>query len=228
MLAVFGHLIAAAFVHRQKVFGVVHAGIAVDLAERVEHYGLQFGARTVAGAQYLTLGIGYGDAGAARSALHGALHAQAVGGDGDAVGHVVFLVQHRRDTSQRFDEAFVAVDFQVHPFDNLVEWHLALVEVLVLLGSLTQRVGDVEGEILILGIEHQSILIAALYHAHHAVVLLVVTGAHPALEAFHLGVLLVQLAAENGKGLRKVLLVQDCESGRTQKEGRYCGDYMPA
>ena len=228
VLAVFSHLFAAALVHRQKVLGVEHTGVAVDLGEGVEHHGLHVGIGTMTGPHYFTLGVSYRDALAAGTPLQGALHAQAVGCHGDAIGHVVFLLQHRRNAAQRLDKTLVTIDFKVHPFDDLVVGHLALVEVLVFLCGLTQRVGDVEGEVLILGIEHQRILIAALYHAHHAVVLLVVTGAHPALEAFHLGVLLVQLAAEHGKGLRKVLLVQDCESGCTQKEGRYCGDYMPA
>ena len=178
VLVVAADALAAVFVHGQKGFRTRHAGVAVNPCRGVEEDGLVHAGGVGLVTEYEALGLGGGGK-APSAAPDRALHAEAVGGNGYAVGNDLFFLKDRGNTPQGLYEPLVAVYLHVCAFDDLVVGHLPLVEALVFAGGLAQGVGDIEGEVLVLGVKYERVFVAALYHLHHPVVLDVVALAHP-------------------------------------------------
>ena len=129
--------------------------------------------------------------------------------------------------NQGGDQLFVPFDFNLHMGYNGVEGHPDVGEGLVFLGDLVQGVGEVEGVVLLLGIQHQGQFVGLLDQADQPFMRGFGIGGNKHLALLHLGFGHLQLLAKDGQGVGKVLLVQDCEGGDDgQKGNQGCNQFL--
>ena len=89
---------------------------------------------------------------------------------------VVGSVDGWRDVGESLYQILVAFNLRVHAHHNLVVGHASLIELAVHLRGLVACVGHVEGEVLLLRVEHQGYLVASLHERYHLLVLYLVVG----------------------------------------------------
>ena len=126
----------------------------------------------------------------------------------ETVGQDLDLVEGRRQAPQGFRQVLIALDLEIDAAYDFVERHLLLLVVLVLFAHLLQGIGHVEGKVLVLRVEDEGQLVAALGHLHEPVVLDMVGLHQPCAPLRYLFVLLVEFGSEDGQGLGEIALVE--------------------
>ena len=122
---------------------------------------------------------------------------------------VIFIIRgavlyYRRKVLERYHHLLVAVDFDFGAGDDFVIWDLGTVEGEVLVRHLLQGVGEVEGEVLLLGVEHERELVALFdqFHELRVLLLLGLGSAHRFGEEVLIGAL--QFIVEDLQGFSDV------------------------
>ena len=123
------------------------------------------------------------------------------------------LNQFRRKHFQSHDQPVVPVNLHIEVRDDVVVRHPALREAMVLVGDLLKSVSEIEREVLLLRVQHQRQLVAALYEMHQLLVLLIILRLEGHLVLLHLDVSLSQLITQHLKRLRQILLVEHRKRG---------------
>ena len=118
------------------------------------------------------------------------------------------LHQLRRDDLQCLYETVVTVDLYVKERQDVIERDLRLGETVVLVGDLPKGIGEVESEILFLGIQHQRKLVAVFHQLDQVLVLTGLLRLETDLASFQLGICFGKLVTQDLEGLRYVFLVE--------------------
>ncbi len=146
---------------------------------------------------------------------------------GMVVVNLLLRDQGRGQRNQGGDQLFIPFDFNLHLGYDGVKGHPDVGEGLVFLGDLVQGVGEVEGVVLLLGIQHQGQFVGLLDQADQPFMRGFGIGGNKHLALLHLGFGHLQLLAKDGQGLGKVLLVQDREGGDDgQKGNQGCNQFL--
>ena len=128
------------------------------------------------------------------------MHIQGVVVVGQAVRHHFYVQKLRRKTAQGLDEARIAVNLHIQGEHNAVVRGAVLVEVFVLTAYLLQRITDVKGVFLFLGVQHQGQVVALFDDVHHLLVLNLVGFPLLFPGAVYPLVFVIQFTAEVGQG----------------------------
>ena len=126
--------------------------------------------------------------------------------------------------NQGGNQFFIPFDFNLHLGYNGIEGHPDVGEGLVFLGNLVQGVGEVEGVVLLLGIQHQGQFVGLLDQADQPFMRGFRIGGNEYLALLHLGFGHLQFLPQDGQRMAKIFFVQD-RKGRNDEEKAKEGGY---
>ena len=216
MRAVGHHQLPSLGIQLEQFGGIEQAGIAVGLA------GFAQDKRLLRGQDHLYLFFQF----LLKEAL--VLHKvyiQRIIVVGQAVRHHFHFPELRRQTAERLNQARIPVYFHVNGRHNAVVGRSVLVEVVEFLAHLLQGIADIEGVVLLLGIQHQGQVVAFLDDVHHFLVLHIVPGSHMLPRAADMQVIVIELPAQVGKRGVQPHSRKNCRSGHGNDEHRHQDGY---
>ena len=127
-------------------------------------------------------------------------------------GHAVLLALHAEHTVghllQTDDQRVVACNLVFGAFHECLERHALALELPILLGGLVTGVGQVEHVVLLLGVEHERVLVRPPHGGHQLVAQLFASFLVDGTAFSHLAIIVIQLGAQNLQRLGQVLLFQ--------------------
>ena len=147
------------------------------------------------------------------------VHLDAVVAIAQAVRQIGDILQLGRQAAQGLDQAGIALDLDVQLAGDLVVRQAVGIEILVFLGHGFQGIGQVEGVLLLLRIEHERQLVALLHDGDHPLVLLTVLFGQPRLGGEDLVIVRLQFVPECVQGRRQVAFAQHRRERQGQQEG---------
>ena len=114
---------------------------------------------------------------------------------GQAVGQYLNRIKLRGEAAQRLNQACITSNFDIQIGHDSVVGRAVFIEVVEFAGHLFQRITDVEGIFLLLGIQHQRQFVAFFYDAHHLLVLHFVLAGQLCLRLVYLTIVMKQFTA---------------------------------